>query len=227
LFPNVPEKKIAIIPNGFDPEPFKEEAKRNPYLILNTSSPDRHLETTLDIFEKLIETSDKPWKLAWYYGWDNFVSWNEDNKELMDYYYKNKKRFDIHVENGRAEGGVMIPQEDVAKKYKEAKIFLYGTQFYEIHCISAVKAQAGGCYPITSNFAALDESVQYGIKIPTSGVRWGTQSTFGDEENVDKYVEAIESLGEEAELEIAGEQEWAHDTYNWDKISNNWLEIMK
>lgn len=229
LFPNVPDEKISIIPNGLDPEPFKTEIERNPYLILNTSSPERHLDATLDIFEKLIkEQPDKPWKLAWYYGWHHYLNWHKDHKGLMDYYRKHNARFEKLVEIGRAEGGYMIPQKEIAKKYLEAGIFLYPSQFYEIHCISAAKAQMGGCYPITSDFAALNETVQYGTKIHTSGEKWGKDDSFGDTENVDKYLETIKNLDPETvQMEISGESEWAEETYNWDKISNNWLKIIK
>ena len=219
LFPSIPDEKFAIIPNGLDPEPFKREVKRNPYLILNTSSPERHLDATLDVFEKLIEKSDKPWKLAWYYGWHHYLRWHKDHKGLMDYYRVQNARFQKLVKAGRAEGGMMIPQNEIAKKYLEAGVFLYPTQFFEIHCISAAKAQLAGCRMITSDFAALNETVQFGDKIHTSGKKWGTSDTFGDTENIDKYVEEILKGGDVSEEQ----SKWSEDTYRWERISKLWL----
>jgi glycosyltransferase involved in cell wall biosynthesis len=203
---------------------FDYKIQRNPYLILNTSSPDRHLDATLDIFEKLIkEQPDKPWRLAWYYGWDNFLKWHSDNKEMMEYYDVQNARFQRLVKQGKAEGGVMISHKEIAQKYLEAGVFLYPTQFYEIHCISAVKAQLAGCYPITSNFAALNETVQFGVKVKTKGEKWEKENTFGDT-NTDKYVKAIiETTNEDKQAEIAGEAEWAEETYNWDNIAKEWV----
>ena len=232
LFPSIPDEKIAVIPNGLDPEPFKVDVKRNPYLILNTSSPERHLDATLDIFEKLIKKSDKPWKLAWYYGWHHYLEWHKDHKGLMDYYKVQNARFQKLVKAGRAEGGMMIPQKEIAKKYLEAGIFLYPTQFFEIHCISAAKAQFTGCKMVTSDFAALNETVNTGTKIHTDGKKWGTSDTFGDTENVDKYVEEIIRLGNlvEEHFELS---ETSHKhlgvafASDWDKVSKLWIEKLK
>jgi len=215
LFPNIPDEKFAIIPNGVDPLLFEEKIEKNPYLILNTSSPDRHLDATLDIFEELIKRSDKPWKLAWYYGWGVYDQVHADNKEMMDWKDKQMARFDKLVAEGRAEGGYMISHPEIAKKYLEAGIFLYSTSFYEIHCISAVKAQLAGCRMITSDFAALEETVN-GIKIHTEGKKWGKESTFGDD-NIEEYIKMIIS-GEGT----IGDKEWAKETYNWDLISSQW-----
>lgn len=135
LFPHVPDDKFAIIPNGLDISLFEPEVKRNKYLILNTSSADRHLETTLDVFEELTRRQpDKPWKLAWYYGWGVYDDVHKDNKEMLEYKERCIRRFDKLVKEGRAEGGTMIGHKDIAKKYLEAGIFLYPSQFYEIHC---------------------------------------------------------------------------------------------
>lgn len=218
LFPNIPDDKIAIIPNGIDPELFKK-TKKNPYLILNTSSPDRHLEATLDVFEKLIEKQpDKPWKLAWYYGWGVYDTVHINNQEMLDYKKRCVDRFDKLVASGRAEGGYMINHKEIANKYEEAGIFLYPTQFYEIDCISARKAQLAGCKVICSDFAALDETVKYGWKLHTSGIKWGKDNTFGDTENIDKYVEKIIM-----DTPVNGEEiEWVKENFNWKKLAKEW-----
>lgn len=234
LYPNVPDEKCEIIPNGVDPSQFELEVEKNQYLILNTSSPDRHLDATLDIFEELIKRQpDKPWKLAWYYGWDNFLAWHKDNKELMEFYKTQSARFDKLVKEGRAEGGVMIPQEEIAKKYLEAGIFLYPTQFFEIHCISAVKAQLAGCKMVVSDFAALKETALYARNIHTSGKKWGKENTFGDTENIDSYVKEIEDYTwlndngcfSDIDFPPLEMKQWTRETYNWDKISNNWIKL--
>jgi glycosyltransferase involved in cell wall biosynthesis len=224
LFPNVPDEKIVVVPNGLNPDEFTETVEKNPYLVLNTSSPERHIDATMDAFERLIEKyPDKPWRLAWYYGWHNYEKWHKDDPEMMAFMKKQQARFEKLKEKGLAEGGHMISQTDIARKYLEAGIFFYPTQFYEIHCISASKAQLAGCYPVTSDFAALDETVQYGTKVHTSGEKWGKGKFFGDCENTEKYAEIIATLGNEEAEEIKGSREWAKETYNWNRIAGLWL----
>jgi glycosyltransferase involved in cell wall biosynthesis len=212
-----------VIPNGVSPELFEEKVEKNPYLILNTSSPDRHLDTTLDIFEELIKRSDKPWKLAWYYGWDVFSDVHTDNKEMMAWKAKQVARFNLLASEGRAEGGYMINHREIAKKYLEAGIFLYPTQFYEIHCISAVKAQLAKCHMLTSDFAALNETVQSGDKIHTTGNRWkNKEDTFGDDENIERYISRLE----ETPVTIYNNN-WAEETYNWHNIVSQWSRLLE
>ena len=217
LFPNVPDEKIAIIPNGIDVALFDTKPEKNQHLILSTSSPDRHLDATLDVFEELIKQQpDKPWKLAWYYGWGVYDYVHEDNKEMMEWKNTQMVRFNNLLAQGRAEGGYMLGQGDIAEKYLEAGVFLYPTEFYEIFCISAVKAQLAGCKMVTSDFAALGEVVQ-ADKVHTDAEKWGKQNTFGDTVNVDKYVKAIIE-GKEDENTIKTE------TYAWDTVGKQWLK---
>ena len=219
LFPNIPDEKTQIVPNGVDLRMFDVEVKRNPYLVLNTSSPDRHLESTLNVFEELIKKSDKPWKLAWWYGWGVYDEVHRDNKEMMDWKRTQMARFDKLVKEGRAEGGTMLPHSEIAKKYLEAGVFLYPTSFMEIHCISALKAQAAGCRVITSDFAALNETVQFGTKIHTDGRKWGTENTFGDG-NTETYVDAI--LSNDNLFDTEDVEEWSKQ-FSWDNIAKRWV----
>ncbi len=223
LFPNIPDEKIVIIPNGLDVSMFENQnVERNPYLILNTSSPDRHLEATLDIFEKIITQSDKPWKLAWYYGWGVYDSVHENNHELLAYKKNCMERFNKLVEQGRAEGGTMIGHKDIARKYLEAGVFLYPTQFYEIHCISAAKAQAAGCACVTSDFAALDETIMFGNKLHTDGERWKRDNTFGDLGKEDRYIKAIKYTKPHP-----SQQDKAKQRFGWDLIATKWENELK
>ena len=225
LFSNVPDEKFSIIPNGIDPSLFEKKVEKNPYLILNTSSADRHLDATLDVFEELIERQpEKPWKLAWYYGWGVYDSVHEGNKEMMEWKKKQMERFEKLVKEGRAEGGTMLGHKEIAEKYLEAGIFLYPTQFYEIFCISAVKARLAKCLIIASDFAALKETITGGARIHTSGNRWGAENTFGDDENIEAYVNAIADSAKVINDENMYDSEVAKNEYHWLNVSNQWNE---
>lgn len=217
LFPNVPDSQIAIIPNGIDPSLFEKKVEKKPYLILNTSSADRHLDATLDVFEELIKRQpEKPWKLAWYYGWGVYDSVHSQNKERMAWKQYQIDRYEKLRKEGRFEGGVMLGHKEIAEKYLEAGIFLYPTQFYEVHCISAVKAQLANCKMVTSDFAALKETSKSAVMCHTEAERWGVADDFGDSNNVDSYIGMILDKREENLSEIVKEE------YNWLNVSNQW-----
>lgn len=219
LFPSIPDEKVVVVPNGVDASLFDQEVERNPYLILNTSSADRHLDVTLDVFEELVRRDpEKPWKLAWYYGWGVFDSVHANDTGMKAWKTNQMRRLRELVNQGRAEGGTMLGHEEIAKKYLEAGIFLYPTQFYEIDCISARKAQVAGCRVITSDFAALNETVEKGTKIHTEGEKWQVEKTFGDSKNIEKYVEAVLSGGEGERLNPG--------RFSWGNIANKWHEAL-
>jgi len=226
LYPNVPDEKCTIIPNGIDPDDFKIKHIKNPYAIINTSSPDRSLEGCLDVMDKLIKLRpDIHWKFIWYYGWGVYEEVHKDNPKMMQWKNSIMERFDRLKANGYAEGGHMINHKEVAKKYLESSFFLYPTQFYEISCISAMKAQLAGCIPVTSDFAALDETVQFGHKIHTEGKKWLTESTFAVD-NLDKYVECI-LFYMDNDIDYQDEmKQWVIDNYNWDLIANQWQKYL-
>jgi tetratricopeptide (TPR) repeat protein len=224
LYPNLPDEKIVIIPNGIDPEQFTEQVKRNPYAIINTSSPDRSLESCLDVVERLIKDYPQyPWKFIWYYGWGIFDQVHKDEPNIMAWKNKINDRFERLKTMGFAEGGGMISHSEIAKKYQEANFFLYPTQFYEISCISAMKAQLAGCIPITSDAFALNETVQFGTKIHTDCEKWEKDFNFGDTQ-IDKYVEAI-MAGKDIDFEKM--KQWVKDNYDWLKVSKQWGEAMQ
>jgi glycosyltransferase involved in cell wall biosynthesis len=60
-----------------------------------------------------------------------------------------------------------VSQNELYKAFKEASIWIYPTEFYEISCITAMQSQALGCVPVCTPFAALNETVSnnYGLKV--------------------------------------------------------------
>ena len=53
LFPNIPDEKFVVVPNGIDATLFEGNGDRDPRLLINTSSADRSMEAFLDCFEEI------------------------------------------------------------------------------------------------------------------------------------------------------------------------------
>jgi hypothetical protein len=73
-------------------------------------------------------------------------------------------KFEVMKKHGVTVHG-RVSHEELAKAMKEIQVWAYPTEFPEIHCITALKAQEARCYPVTTAVAALDETVQSGSKI--------------------------------------------------------------
>jgi tetratricopeptide (TPR) repeat protein len=160
LFPNVPDDKIAVIPNGIDLSLLTGKAKRDPMLVINTSSPDRSMDVLPKLWEEVKKQVPKA-KMKWAYGWEIFKrSYADDAKKLAWMRDVQRKMKEAGIEDlGR------LSQAEIGKLYQKASFLAYPTEFAEIDCISVRKAQAAGCMPITTDFAALNESVIWGVKV--------------------------------------------------------------
>lgn len=229
LFPHVPDDKIVIIPNGIVWKDFEDTIERDPMLLINTSSPDRSLSTLVRLFKRVKEQVPEA-KCEWAYGWDVFDTVHGTNPAVME--WKNRVVKDMEeagiVNRGR------VSHADVAQMYKRARIFAYPTEFYEIDCISARKAQAGGAIPVTTDFAALNETVQYGYKVHSKKTKddWNGpyQGDFAlnDPEAEDEWVEhCVDILRDHIfEEPFRSEMREGMKQYDWSNIAEVWLKEM-
>lgn len=192
IYPNVPDEKVVVIPNSMDFSLFDQQVEKDPMLLVNTSSPDRSLDVLPKLFKKVKERVPEA-KCQWAYGWDLFDKIHADDVNKMKW----KQEVMKEMEEAGIESVGRIPQADAAKMYLRGNILAYPTEFAEIDCITVKKAQACGCIPITTDFGALEESVQYGVKIHSSKTKddWSKdfQFHFGLEDEVaqNQWVDAV------------------------------------
>jgi glycosyltransferase involved in cell wall biosynthesis len=127
------------------------------------SSYDRGLECLLDMWPEIHKrVSDAT--LDIYYGWDTFDAAHRSNPLKMKWKWQMIRKLYSLKDMGVAEHG-RVSHEELAKAMKEIEVWAYPTEFTEIHCITALKAQEAGCYPIVTAVAALNETVQSGYKL--------------------------------------------------------------
>jgi glycosyltransferase involved in cell wall biosynthesis len=191
LFPKIPDEKFAIITNPIDDTLFQGEVERDSNLIINTSSPERSLEAVCRVFGKLKKVRPDA-RLKYAYGWTGFDAMRKEDADSMKW----KKTIQKYMEALGIEDLGRISHTEVAKLYKQAKVFFYPTKFLEIDCISARKAQIAGANVVASTYGALNETIEIGTKIPveTDYKKWNKKHAieFGDtEENDELYVQAL------------------------------------
>lgn len=219
LFPNVPDEKFAIVPNGLETY-FDPTIKKDAYLIINTSSPDRSLDVLPKLFKKIKEYIPKA-KCAWAYGWENFDNtYSQDSKKMAW-----KAQIQAEMKDAGIEDLGRLTQAEVGKLYQRASVFAYPTEFAEIDCISVKKAQAMGAIPVTTDFGALEESNQLGIKIHSVKTKdnWNRpyQFHFGleGEKEQDEFVRAVVEVMDTKDGTInsafAAKFEWSEIAKRW------------
>lgn len=225
LFPNIPEDKMVVIPNGIDSELFKGNHKKDDNLMVYTSSPDRGLATLVELFPKIKEQVPEA-RLQWAYGWDIFDIVHKEDAKIMEW----KKDLCKKMEDYGVEVLGRVSHPRVAEMYKEAKVFAYPSEFAEIDCISLSKAIAAGAYPVTTDFAAMGEknfNKDY-IKSEKNAENWclGYQYDFSlkdekqKQEFVDKCVKALKGKKKV-------QRETAYTLYDWNNIAYKWNKHIK
>jgi len=212
LFPKIPDEKFMISNNGIDVKMFNKKVERNPYRLIYTSSYDRGLETLLKLFP-LIKKEVPQAELHIFYGWNIFDQIHSNNPEMIKMKEKIIKLMD---QDGVYEYG-RVPQEQIIDEYLKSSIWAYPTEFGEISCISAMKAQAAGCIPITTNVAALDETVQFGLKIDSKNI-------YTDEDAQKEWVRGVINVLKNPPTEKEREEmkQWAKKKFNWDLVAQQW-----
>lgn len=150
------------------------------------------------------------------YGWDLFESFFRDNPERMMWKDRMSKLMEQPgiVHHGR------VGKEELKKIREECGIWAYPTHFTEINCITALETQREGCVPCVIELAALEETVQSGVKV---------KGDIYDPETFDKYLAELLSL-------MADEKRWKEEQtkgiifaekFTWDKIALKWNEYFK
>lgn len=206
LYPNVPDEKIVVVGNGIDLSRFDMEMERNPKKIIYSSAPNRGLEHLLDWWPDIRkEVPDA--ELHVFYGWETFDKLEHDNPKAMEWMrsMKRKMQQDGITYHGR------VGQKELAKEMLLSGVWVYPTEFPEIDCITAREMQAAGVYPITSGFAALEETQVTGKKILAM--------------DKEAYVQAIKEAMTEP-IDRNGIQQ-AAQAFSWDEVMQTWYDTVR
>lgn len=187
---------------------------RNNKTVIYGSSYDRGLQHLLQIWPEVIkEVPDA--KLRIFYGWDLFDRVFGNNPERQAWKDKMNKLMDqpgiTHL--GRISHGSCITE------HENAGIWAYPAHFGEISCITAMRAQAYGSIPVVVDYAALEETVQYGVKV---------HGDIYEPEVKEQFTkELIALLKDDKRQEEIREpmMKWAREKFSWKNVANQWNEV--
>lgn len=160
-YPFIHPDSVIVTRNGIDPEFFNQAPTKIGQRLIYSSSPDRGLGRLLELFPE-IRAEVPEAELHVYYGFENWKkaaegSGNREHLERIAYFERALAETPGVYHHGR------VSKSKLAKAFMEAKVWAYPTWFTETYCITALEAQAAGCVPVTTNLAALPETVKHGV----------------------------------------------------------------
>ena len=222
----VPRERFFVTRNGIDTKLFAGTPVKEGCKAVYSSSPDRGLDKLLDYWPAIREMRPDA-ELHVYYGFDTW----ERMAEL-----RNDRIAKLQIEIFRTrlarmeEQGVVshgrVGQEELARAWRGASLWLYPTSFSETSCITAMEAQASMAWPITSSLAALRETVKHGVLIDPPNTRTGYREeflghvqSFLEGEKIDRLMR--QHLGRDWAL---NELDWSGVSVQWEKLFMSRLE---
>lgn len=145
-----------------------------------------------------------------YYGWQSWDAMEGVSGQAL------KQRI-LTLLDGLADQGVTehgrVSHEELAKAMKRTAVWAYPTEFHEIHCITALKAQEAGCWPVVTNVGALKETVQCGDKIDV-------QNIYSNDYAQQKFIKAVVAALKEGKRGVPTKGT------DWSDVAKQWAEVM-
>lgn len=224
LYQDVPAEKKFVSANGIDPAQFGiENIERNPKKVVYMSAHERGQEVLQLIWPDVVrEVPDA--ECHCYYGWEAYDNINKDNPERMAWKAKlieEQKGLKNFTDHGK------IGHKEIVREILSAGVWAYPTGFDEVYCITGVKAQAGGAWPVYSNHAALRDTVQFGDKVEieskkVDGHDVGVWTDDKIEEFKQKLIYRLKNPVTDHERQKM--MEWARANMSWSSTAYDWHE---
>lgn len=184
------------------------------YKLFYGSSYDRGLQHLLNMWSDIKEAIPSA-TLDICYGWDLFLKAYSNNPERMAW----KKRMDeLMSQDGIVHHG-RLGKKELSEVRSRCGIWAYPTHFEEIHCITALECQLDGLVPVVINLAALDETVQSGIKIDGDIAMQETSELF--KKSLIDMMKDEKRWKEESEKAIKFAKK-----HTWNIVAKKWIKYL-
>jgi glycosyltransferase involved in cell wall biosynthesis len=219
-----PESVVATR-NGIDRELFMPDQPLPPKKnkLIYSSSSDRGLNVAVELFPE-VRKSVPDAELHVFYGFntiDKIVERLPVGDEKREKLIRESKAVRHLCE---ATEGVILrgrkSQREIAREFMESKVWFYPTSFRETSCITAMEAQAAACTPVTTELAALKETVHHGflLKPPVN-------SSAYKEAFVSRVIWCLKNEERRMALAELGRKE-ALANQTWDGLAQQWEELL-
>lgn len=226
VHPFLPDDRIFMSANGIDSDeyPAIEDLEFNPRKLIYSSCPARGLDTILSYWPQLIERfPDLTFDV--FYGRTTVAKMQMNSRltqatfdQTGDYYEKLMRRIDKGLQQPGVTMHGMVGQSKLHDFYAKSGFWVYPTQFPEISCITAMKAQALGAWPVASSRGALSET----ILDPSQRVAGDMKTEEGRQAWFEELVRRLENPPSIDEVRAMARK--AREAFSWRKVAEQWTD---
>lgn len=211
----IPLDKVFVSSNGINlPDFTANGVLRDPKRMIYTSSYDRGLQHILKMWPK-IKNAVPEASLHIFYGWNTYDKMLEVGARSASF---KASMVELMKQEGITEHG-RVGHRQLVKEFQKSGVWVYPSHFEEISCISAMKAQAAGCVPVCTDYAALAETVKAGVKVEGS-----CQDAEVRENYEEKLIEVLSD--KEKQKLLRSEVESHKEEFGWDRVASQWASSL-
>jgi glycosyltransferase involved in cell wall biosynthesis len=221
-FAALDQTKIFYTSNGLSAEFLRPPGNNEPDRAIYASCPARGLLSVLEMWPR-IRRAVPTAKLDVYHGFDPvyeaMATWYSELRNL-------KGRILARLEQPGVTYYGMVGQDLLADAFARSGVWVYPTECPETSCITAMKALAMGCLPVTSGFAALTETLDGRDLGPVHQTRPITKSQWRMYAFRCRAVHALRQGGRPSMMtKRRAWSAWARERYAWPAIARQWLAL--
>ena len=216
-FVPIPEDKLLVTTNGIPlPVIINKKWQRDPKKMIYASSPDRGLIYLLNNWPKIKKGCPEA-KLDVFYGFQVYDVIHGNNPARMR--WKNQI-IEMMKQDGITWVG-RVGHTELNKAFATSGIWAYPTDFTEISCINAMRAQSMGTIPVVTNLAALKETVKNGKRLDVD-----IMTNEGQVAYVEELVKMLNDVKEQ-ELMRPTMMEFAQEQFGWNLVADKWNMLFR
>lgn len=206
----VPAEKIHVTRNGLKPELFSgEKMEKDPNMFVFSSSPDRGLDRTMRVLDKVREKHSDI-KLHVFYGIEHLEKYGLGDMQRMLRRMMDERK-DWVIYHGATQ------QDELIRHFKKAAYCVQPSDWIETSMISAMERLSCGIYQIMRKVGGVVDTL---AEAERSGMAKLVDSECITESEYDVYVqETLKAIEEKAYERVSVN---AAD-YSWEAIAREWL----
>lgn len=195
---NLSLDKIEVIGNGIEVDRFSKKIKKQLGKIIWSSAPERGLGELLNNW-KNIKSAIPHAELHVFTPSYSLEQFNKIKLELKDVYFRGN-----------------VSPEKLHEEMLSSEYWIYLTSYEETYCITAIEMQLAEVFPITTNVAALGETVFNGLIVEDSKDKW--KEALSNIKNINKK---LKNKIIKDNIKLSKETTWLLRSLMWKKLINN------
>lgn len=195
---NLSLDKIEVIGNGIEVNRFNKKIKKQLGKVIWSSAPERGLHELLNNW-KHIKSVMAHAELHIFTPSYSINEFNDIKLDLKDVYFR----------------GNVSPSK-LHEEMLSSEYWFYLTSYEETYCITAIEMQLAEVFPITTNTAALNETVNSGIILNNDETKWENAIKIFNNVNTPLKNKVIKD-----NIKFSKEKTWLIRALQWNKLINN------